>query len=122
MVPYFVRNNIGHSKIAGRSKALFELVVKGKINIKMLIAGTIKWSGCRAGIATSRFNSATEKGECRGRIIFTSLLHELPPQVFSVAEDNLYKFCFFILPLLLFGRERLVLIGKRKLRIAATPT
>ena len=113
MVAHFMGDHIGLGKVAGGGIALGQLAEKTDIQIDLAIGRAIERPARRAGHAAGRAHASVEQYQGRVLILAASLLEQLAPGIFGVAEDGADK-----VSLLVVGHRRALAAGGRAFQLA----
>jgi hypothetical protein len=94
----FVRDHVSSGKIAGRAESRAQFMKEGKVDIELLIGGTIEWPDGGASTAATRVYLISEQDERWFPILFARPAKDIAPGIFGFGEDNrdkLLEFLFF---------------------------
>jgi hypothetical protein len=97
MVPQFMGKNISLGKITGRTKALFEFVIKAKVDINLFVGGAVERTGGRARGSPARSNSIAESHQFGAAVRNALLLENSRPGLLCVVQherDKLHRGLF----------------------------
>lgn len=103
-------DHIGLGEVAGSGEALLHLTEKRHVQIHALITGAVEGANCRAGETAGGIDAAGEQHQLRIAILLASLLEQLAPGVFGIAEDGADE-----LALLVVRRWRALRLGNLRL-------
>ena len=86
MVAHFVRDDVGAREIPGRAEFRGQLPVEGQVDVNLLIARTVEWSGGRAG-ETARGGHLPAEQHQLGRDVGLAHVSEIgAPDVLGLAR------------------------------------
>jgi hypothetical protein len=112
----FMSNYIGLGEISGSAKPCFQLSEKRKIQIKLVITGTIEWAHRSARMAARRSHFVAEEDQNGFAILVAGLFENLVPHILSSSQNNgnelLQFFLFWICRPRSFASYARSLLGK----------
>src|SRR5437762_14288385 len=84
----FMSDDIGDRKISRRAKPGSQLVKECKINVKLLVARTIKGTARRSGDAATRLNLVSKKNQSWFAVLRAQLAKLFCPGILSLRQND----------------------------------
>lgn len=87
MVADLMGDNIGLGKVAWCLETIFQFVEKGKVDIDLLVTGTVEGASGRLGQAAGRFHRIAKEDQMRLLVGLSLLLEQGRPGCFGISEN-----------------------------------
>src|ERR1041385_6448259 len=91
MMPEFMSQDVSLGKVAGRAKALLQLVIKAKIDVNLFVHWAVERASGRARRAATGSGCVAKQDQLGVTIRNTFLLKDSRPCLLGVIQNKRYK-------------------------------
>ena len=111
MMPELMRKYVGLREVARSSVATLQLVVEAKVDVDLLVHGTVERSHRRLSEPAARLRRIPEEHQLRGCILLSLVCKDLRPRALRIVEHKRDKLYFSLFACRVFGTQGCVSAG-----------